>query len=373
MSKWEMVRLGDVCDILDNQRIPITASERKKGIYPYYGANGVQDYVDNYIFDDELVLMAEDGGNFGSKEKPIAYRVSGKCWVNNHAHVLKPKSNVEVDYLCFSLMFYDVTGIVNGATRQKLNQSALRAIQIPLPPLDEQKKIAAELDKINSLIAKRKTQIQKLDLLTKAKFVEMFGDPVINEKGWSVKKLSELSTKITDGKHGGCLIAEKTGYYFVGAREIFNDKINYQTAPQILKEEFEKDYKRCNIENGDFVIVNTGATIGKSAVLNDMRTSNTLLQKSVALIKPKKDNLFSVYLKYCYLLNPSMHKVSGASAQPNLLLSTIRETMIALPPMQLQTKFADYVQKIEQTKAKMQLALTQLETLYKARMQKYFE
>lgn len=68
--------------------------------YPYYGANGIQDYVDDFIFDDELVLLAEDGGNFGSKTRPIAYRVSGKCWVNNHAHVLKPKAGLDVDYLC---------------------------------------------------------------------------------------------------------------------------------------------------------------------------------------------------------------------------------------------------------------------------------
>ncbi|WP_234985312.1 restriction endonuclease subunit S, partial [Anaerovibrio lipolyticus] len=88
--------------------MPITASERTEGPYPYYGANGVQDYVSDYIFDDELVLLAEDGGNFGSKERPIAYRVSGKCWVNNHAHVLKPKPGLNVDYLCYSLMFYDV-------------------------------------------------------------------------------------------------------------------------------------------------------------------------------------------------------------------------------------------------------------------------
>lgn len=77
-------------------RVPITASDREEGEYPYYGANGIQDHVADYIFDDELVLLAEDGGNFGSKERPIAYRVSGKCWVNNHAHVLKAKAEFYV-------------------------------------------------------------------------------------------------------------------------------------------------------------------------------------------------------------------------------------------------------------------------------------
>ena len=73
-------KLEEVCEILDSQRIPITAKDRKVGQYPYYGANGLQDYVAEYIFDDELVLLAEDGGNFGSTDRPIAYRVSGKCW-----------------------------------------------------------------------------------------------------------------------------------------------------------------------------------------------------------------------------------------------------------------------------------------------------
>lgn len=93
--------LEDCCEILDSKRVPITAADRKEGPYPYYGANGVQDYVAEYIFDDELVLLAEDGGNFGSKTRPIAYRVSGKCWVNNHAHVLKPKEGLNADFLCY--------------------------------------------------------------------------------------------------------------------------------------------------------------------------------------------------------------------------------------------------------------------------------
>lgn len=124
----EHITIEECCDILDSRRIPITASERRNGRYPYYGANGIQDYVADYIFDDELVLLAEDGGNFGSKTRPIAYRVSGKCWVNNHAHVLKPMANVDVDYLCYSLMFYDTEELVNGATRQKLTQAAMRKI-----------------------------------------------------------------------------------------------------------------------------------------------------------------------------------------------------------------------------------------------------
>lgn len=185
--------LEDCCEILDSMRIPITASERKSGSYPYYGANGIQDYVADYIFDDELVLLAEDGGNFGSKTKPIAYRVSGKCWVNNHAHVLKPKKDFNVDYLCYSLMFYNTDGLVNGATRQKLTQATMRQMLIPQRAYQEQCDIVAQMNKVNLIIKTRQNQLQKLDELVKARFVELFGDPLTNPKGYQEKYLSEIA------------------------------------------------------------------------------------------------------------------------------------------------------------------------------------
>ena len=146
MNEMEKMLLEECCEILDSQRVPITASDRKEGPYPYYGANGIQDHVADYIFDDELVLLAEDGGNFGSKERPIAYRVSGKCWVNNHAHVLKPKEGLDVDYLCYSLMFYNTDGLVNGATRQKLTQAVMRKMLIPKRSLTDQHDIVKRIN-----------------------------------------------------------------------------------------------------------------------------------------------------------------------------------------------------------------------------------
>ena len=195
----DMMYVEDCCEILDSMRVPIVASERERGKYPYYGANGIQDYVADYIFDDELVLLAEDGGNFGSRERPIAYRVSGKCWVNNHAHVLKPKDELDVDYLCYSLMFYKVDGMVNGATRQKLTQAAMRKMQIPSRSMDEQKQIVDELNRIIKIKKQRQKELMLLDDLIKARFVEMFGNPVLNDKRWEQKSLGDITTKIGSG------------------------------------------------------------------------------------------------------------------------------------------------------------------------------
>ena len=209
------MKLEDCCEILDSQRVPITGSDRTSGDYPYYGANGIQDYVDDFIFDDELVLLAEDGGNFGLKTRPIAYRVSGKCWVNNHAHVLKPKAGLDVDYLCYSLMFYDVGGMVNGATRQKLTQAAMRQMIIPKRSLDEQIEIVNIIKKVQGVIASRKEELEQLDLLIKARFVEMF-----YEKGYPVLKWNDVFITTT-GKLDSNASVEKGAYpFFTCSKEL---------------------------------------------------------------------------------------------------------------------------------------------------------
>ena len=189
----DKILLEDCCEILDSMRVPITSSDRVEGPYPYYGANGIQDHVSDYIFDDELVLLAEDGGNFGSKERPIAYRVSGKCWVNNHAHVLKPKEGLDVDYLCYSLMFYNVGGMVNGATRQKLTQAAMRQMLIPKRTMEEQKHIVELLAKVVAVREKRQQELDKLDNLIKARFVELFGDVATEDYKYGTKKLGDVA------------------------------------------------------------------------------------------------------------------------------------------------------------------------------------
>ena len=231
----EKMLLEDCCEILDSQRVPITASDREEGPYPYYGANGIQDHVADYIFDDELVLLAEDGGNFGSKERPIAYRVSGKCWVNNHAHVLKPKKGLDVDYLCYSLMFYNIGSMVNGATRQKLTQAAMRQMLVPKRTMEQQKYIVELLAKIVSIRKKRLQELDELDNLIKARFVEMFGDFKTNSMGWPVVGFTEIADidgnmttdyeKYADYPHIGIDSIEKDTGVLKGYRTVREDGV----------------------------------------------------------------------------------------------------------------------------------------------------
>ena len=200
----------------------------------------------------------------------------------------------------------------------------------------------------------------------------MFGTLERPAQDFTWDSLKNLCNKITDGKHGGCTQEDGTGRYFVGAREIYDDKVHYETAPQINVDEFEKDYKRCNVEIGDFLIVNTGATIGKSAIAIDERTEHTLLQKSVALLKTKRFVLHPVFLKFCYIVNDKMYKVESASAQPNLLLSKINATEIYVPPMTLQEEFVSFVAQVDKSKFEVQRSLNETQKLFDSLMQNYF-
>lgn len=169
-------KIDEITENLDNRRKPLNNIERKKisneKLYPYYGANNIMDYVDEYIFDEEILCVAEDGGSWGFNEK-CSYIVNEKCWVNNHAHVLKAKKNLNLNYLCYYLNYTDLNSKITGTTRGKLTKSALNSIEVLLPNFDVQNKIVEILNKAQDLIFKRKEQIKYLDELVKSKFLKI--------------------------------------------------------------------------------------------------------------------------------------------------------------------------------------------------------
>lgn len=177
-ENWVVASVHQFAECLDRLRVPIKkdAREAKEGLYPYYGANGEVGRIDKYIFDDELVLVTEDETFYG-RVKPIAYRSSGKCWVNNHAHVLRAPTKAANDYLCFSLMYYNVLPWLTGTSgRAKLTQQALNSLPIALPPAAEiveivrRVKVLFELsERIETIHLAAVKQAQRIPALTLAK------------------------------------------------------------------------------------------------------------------------------------------------------------------------------------------------------------
>ena len=369
----ERISIENCCDILDWMRVPITQSERVKGEYPYYGANGIQGYVANYIFDDELVLLAEDGGNFGSKDKPIAYRVSGKCWVNNHAHVLKAREMINIDYLCYSLMFYKVDGIINGATRQKLTQSAMRKMQIPFRTMEEQLHIVNKLNCISKIKKQREEELELLDEIVKARFIEIFGDPVMNEKDWPTKTLLDMG----QCKNGMNFHYDDEGIEInclgVGNFKDFSVIDNIDELPTVsLNKMPSEEYL---LKDDDIVFVRSNGNkdlVGRSIAVYPRDVPTTF--SGFCIRYRKHDNEITVPYLLRVLKTDSMRlKMTGRGANiQNLNQQILGMLVIPVPPRDLQNQFADFVTQVNKSKVAVQKALDETKLLFDSLMQKYF-
>ena len=380
-DKMDMMYVEDCCEILDSMRVPIVASEREEGEYPYYGANGIQDYVADYIFDDELVLLAEDGGNFGSRERPIAYRVSGKCWVNNHAHVLKPKDELDVDYLCYSLMFYKVDGMVNGATRQKLTQAAMRKMQIPSRSMDEQKQIVDELNHIMKIKKQRQKELVLLDNLIKARFVEMFGDSVANPMKWPIKKLKDLSVQINSGNtpKGGSENYVEEGITFFRSQNVWKDRLEMDDIAYIDLKTHAR-MKRSSLKHGDILMTKTGrintenSSLGRAALYmgqDDMANVNG----HVYFIRLKEgvNNKFILRILVSPEYRDLIRRVCvGGIDKRQLNKEHIEDFPIICPPKDMIDEYVSFVDQIDKSKAAVQKALDETQMLFDSLMQEYF-
>ena len=362
----DLVKVKDCCEILDSKRIPITASKREKGIYPYYGANGIQDHINKYLFDDELVLVAEDGGNFNSQTKPIAYRVSGKCWVNNHAHVLKPKSFLDVDYLCYALAFYKVGNLVNGATRKKLTQKALKAMTIPIISLPEQKMIVNKIKLVKELIKIKEQELSKLDTLIKARFVEMFGDLKFDTP------VSKYIESLTAGKS------------LAGKEKCTNKVLN---TGAVSYDKFKNDYKYLpsnyvpdennKVRTGNVLIsrMNTQELVGATAYVWEA-PENTYLPDRLwrANLKENVNSIFLWQVLIHPLLKLQIQRVSSGTSGSMKNISKSNFLKLKVPDVneESQNKFASFVQQVDKSKVAIQKSLDETQTLFDSLMQKYF-
>lgn len=370
----EKILLEDCCEILDSKRIPITAADRQEGEYPYYGANGIQDYVSDYIFDDELVLLAEDGGNFGSKERPIAYRVSGKCWINNHAHVLKPKKDLNVDYLCYALMFYKVEGMVNGATRQKLTQAAMRKMQIPLRSMAEQIHIVKELNHVTKIKEKRQQEIGLLDDLIKARFVEMFGDPLVGTAKYSIHQVGAVANLVDPQPSHRTPPIEEDGIPYVSIKDCDykNGKIDFEGARKVSRKVLEEHLNRYTLHDGDFVIGKIG-TIG-NPVFVPARDDYTL-SANVVLVQPNRELVNPYFLKYSFesdFVERQFAEAKNSTSQSAFGIQKVRTVEVMNPDLNVQRGFAAFVNQVNKSKVAVQKSLDETQLLFDSLMQKYF-
>ena len=178
--EWNQLQLNECCNCYDNMRKPIKENLRQKGEYPYYGANGIQDYIDSYIFDGEFILLAEDGGNFNNfQSKAIAKYARGKFWVNNHAHIIQAKREFSNKFIFYSIEHKDIRSYINGSTRGKLTKSDMWNIKIGVPSsIREQQKIASFFSTLDQKIELNERKLEALEKLKKGLMQKIFNQEI---------------------------------------------------------------------------------------------------------------------------------------------------------------------------------------------------
>lgn len=318
---WEINKLEEVCEILDNKRVPISSKNRIRGIYPYYGASGIVDYIDKYIFDEELVLIGEDGAKWGAFENS-AFIAEGKYWVNNHAHILKPNNEILINkFLVYFLNYSNLEKYITGATVKKLNQQKLKQIEIPLPPLEEQMRIVKILDlafeKIDTSVELLKANLANLDELAKSVLDRAFnplGDstestqnpsthdtqsPYPLPQHWEWKSLGEIASVIQSGFAINKSNEIADGYIHLRTHNIATDgNLNFETLVKVKKELIKE--QQSFIEEGDILFNNTNSTelVGKTALV----TQNYNYAFSNHITKIKLFNQYSPKLVVFYFV-----------------------------------------------------------------------
>lgn len=351
-SDWEISELESLAEVHDSKRIPLSKMDRKnrKGPYPYCGANGIIDYLDDYIFDGEYVLLAEDGGAYGKFEN-TAYLISGKFWVNNHAHILKAiEGKASNQFLKTALDFLNLNFYIVGSTRKKLNQERMREIKIPTPSFSEQRAIVGVLGVVDSAIEYANRVVAKTERLKRGLMQQLLTHGIGHTetkqtpigtipKTWEIARLADVSDIIMgQSPPGETYNEEGHGSPLVNGPSEFGEenpiKAKWTTEPTKFT------------QKNDVLICVRGHTTGRLSISDDAYC----IGRGVAAIRASEQKMSSRFL--FYILEENKGKIfqksyAAGSTFPNITRIELGKTPVALPPLSEQRQIADILTEID--------------------------
>jgi type I restriction enzyme, S subunit len=334
---WQVKTLNQIAENLDNKRIPITKSDRIDGNYPYYGASGIVDYVRDYIFDCDALLISEDGANLLARSTPIAFPASGKYWVNNHAHILKFDSLVTQRFVELYIDSIPLDEYITGAAQPKLNQKSLNSIPVPIPPTIELQRIVAILDQAFEGIAKARANaeqnLQNSCALFESHLQSLFsvcpelvegrGESWINATLGQYIKFIDYRGKTPEKTEGGLRLITaknvKMGYLQDNPREY--------VAPKTYGSWMTRGIPRL----GD-VLFTTEAPLANVAQLDT--DEKVVFAQRIIIMQPDASKLDSTFLKYMLLSEPIQKRIhdkgTGATVK-GIKASLLKNIQISFP------------------------------------------
>ena len=376
-DSWTETTLGEVIEFYDHKRIPLSTKQRsqRQGKYPYYGASGIIDYIDDYIFDREYLLISEDGANLVERKTPIAFLASGKFWVNNHAHVVRGIPGVADDYFLMSyIQSANILGYITGTAQPKLSQRNLKAIKLSLPPYQIQRKITAILRPYDDLIANNTRRIQILEEMAQIIYRQWFVEfqfpghenvPMVESElgmipqGWEVKKLGEIA-QLHRGRsyRSQNLVEEGEGLPFLNLKNIDREGGFRSNGLKWYDGKFQETQVATS---DDIIMALTDMTQERRIVARSARVPNLGHEKyvfSMDLLKIKPDEPIQTDF-LCALLRYSsfaekLKEYANGTIVLHLSPSHVQSSELVLPPSEFRQRYAEIVKSFHQQSDSLQ-------------------
>jgi type I restriction enzyme S subunit len=344
-SAWSDVALSDAVDFLDSQRRPVKVGDRAKmrGGIPYYGASGVVDHVDQYLFDEPLILLGEDGENILSRAVPLAFKITGKSWVNNHAHVLRPRPGFDIDFLTAYLESRDYSGLNSGTAQPKLNKQSCSAIRVVQPPIQDQRAIAAVLldvdnliKTLDGLIAKQEAMQQGMmqQLLTGETRLPGFSQP------WQDTHIADIA--LVDPDALGARTPQNTVLDYIALEDVSHGVLGSST--QIAFGEAPSRARRVLREND--VLFGTVRPNLKSHAIYRGGLRRPIASTGFAVIRALAGVSSPVYLFRTIMSDRTSRQIDriiAGSNYPAVSSRDIRQLALTLPPYDEQTAIGEFL------------------------------
>jgi type I restriction enzyme S subunit len=325
---------------------------------------------DEYIVQNGDMLIGMDG------EFNIAKWNGGQAYLNQRVCRLVPKDEIDSGYLFYFMpkALKQIEEKTPFVTVKHLSAKQLNSIEISLPTMGEQKHVAVVLDKVSELIVLRKQHLAKLDELVKSRFIELFGDPVSNPKGWPMRELSEYIIFLTSGSRGWAQYFTDTGEYFITIKNVKNCRITLDNVQHITAPD-NAEAKRTKVQEGDLLISIT-ADLGRTGVVSkEVAAHGGYINQHLTCIRLNQDVVSPLYVAYYMESDAGKEQFQAknqSAVKAGLNFNSINTLKLMVPPIALQDRFIAFVEQVDKSKLAVQKGLEELEILKKSLMQQYF-
>ena len=329
--------LEQCCNILDRKRKPVTKSSREAGKYPYYGANGIQDYVSDYIFDGTFILVGEDGSVITDRGTPVVTWASGKIWVNNHAHIIEGNGTVLLRFLYHYIQTIDVSPLIHGNI-PKLTGGDFRALTIPVPPLEVQREIVRILDTFTELTGDL-TEILSKEFIARKQQYAYYRDMLLTHSSKTkICKLVDICESIADGDHMPPPKASD-GVPFITISNITEqNKIDFSNTMFVPRSYYDALADKRKPHSGDILYTVVGSYGIPVCIEQD---SEFVFQRHIAILRPRPENIKARYMFHAMqssAFKAQADKAAKGAAQKTIGLSSLAEMTLPVPDMHVQER-----------------------------------